>query len=152
MGSWGDVVAEAPELAAKVEARFAAHEHAVLGTVRRDGSPRLSGTETTFKDGQLWLGSMAGARKADDVRRDPRIALHSATADADLAGGDAKVSGVAEEITDDATRAAVVEGAPGPFVLWRIDVREVALVEVASDHLVISSWHQGRGFRQVDRY
>jgi hypothetical protein len=152
VGSWADVVADASELAAKVEARFAAHKHAVLGTVRRDGGPRLSGTETTFRDGELWLGSMDGARKVDDIRRNPRMALHSATADADLAGGDAKVTGLAEEITDEATRAAVVDGAPGPFVLWRIDVLEVALVEVATDHLVISSWHQGRGVRQVDRY
>jgi hypothetical protein len=152
MASWADVVTEAPELAAKVEARFATHKHAVLGTIRRDGGPRLSGTETTFKHGELWVGSMDEARKVDDVRRDPRVALHSATADADLAGGDAKVTGRAEEITDEATRAAVVEGAPGAFVLWRIDLREVALVEVATDHLVITSWHEGRGLAQVDRY
>src|SRR5918997_6790065 len=71
VASWGEVAAEAPELAAAVEARFAAHKHAVLGTLRRDGGPRLSGTETTFKDGELWLGSMEPARKVDDIRRDP---------------------------------------------------------------------------------
>jgi Pyridoxamine 5'-phosphate oxidase len=151
MAPWRDVVAEAPELAKKVEARFAVHKHAVLGTLRRDGAPRLSGTETTFKDGELWLGSMEPARKADDVRRDPRLALHSATADADLKGGDAKISGRAEEITDEATRAAVVQGAPGAFVLWRIDVEEVALVEVASNRLWVTSWHEGRGVTTVDR-
>ena len=152
MASWREVAAEAPELAAAVEARFAAHKHAVLGTLRRDGGPRLSGTETTFKDGELWLGSMDEARKVHDLRRDPRLALHSATADADLVGGDAKVTGRAEEIRDDATRAAVVDGAPGPFVLFRIDVTEVALVEVAGDHLVITAWHEGRGVTAVDRY
>ena len=151
MASWGDVRAQAPELAEAVQARFAAHLHAVLGTLRRDGGPRLSGTETTFKDGQLWLGSMDHARKADDLRRDPRMALHSATADPELAGGDAKITGRAEEVTDDATRAAVVEGSPGPFVLFRIDVTEVALVEVAGDRLVITSWHEGRGVSRVER-
>ena len=151
MASWADVTAAAPELAAAVEARFAAHRHAVLGTLRRDGAPRLSGTETTFKDGELWLGSMEPARKADDVRRDPRLALHSATADPDLVGGDAKISGRAEEVTDEAIRTAVVEGAPGAFVLWRIDVAEVALVEVAGDRLVISSWREGRGLSRVER-
>jgi hypothetical protein len=151
MAPWRDVVAEAPDLAKKVEARFAAHKHAVLGTLRRDGGPRLSGTETTFKDGELWLGGMDPSRKAADLRRDPRLALHSATADAELVGGDAKVTGRAEEIADEETRTAVV-GDPGPFVLFRVDVTEVALVEVAGDHLVITSWHEGRGLRSVDRY
>jgi predicted pyridoxine 5'-phosphate oxidase superfamily flavin-nucleotide-binding protein len=153
MASWGDVRTEAPELADAVRARFAAHRHAVLGTLRRDGGPRLSGTETTFTDdGHLWLGSMDAARKVDDLRRDPRLALHSATADAELVGGDAKIAGRASEVTDEATRAAVVQGAPGPFVLFRVDVTEVVLVEVAGDHLVITSWHEGRGLTKVDRY
>jgi hypothetical protein len=152
VASWADVRAEATELADKVESRFAAHRHAVLGSVRRDGSPRLSGTETTFKDGELWLGSMDDARKVDDLRRDPRLALHSTTADPDMVGGDAKIGGRAEEITDEATRAAVVDGEPGPFVLFRVDVTELVLVEVATDHLVITSWHEGRGLASVDRY
>jgi hypothetical protein len=152
VASWADVRTEAPELAGAVEARFAAHRHAVLGTVRRSGAPRLSGTETTFKDGELWLGSMDAARKVDDLRRDPRLALHSTTADPEMVGGDAKITGRAEEITDEATRSAVVDGAPGPFVLFRVDVTELALVEVATDHLVITLWHEGRGVASVDRY
>jgi hypothetical protein len=152
MASWKDVAAEAPDLAARVQARFAEHKHAVLGTLRGDGSPRLSGTETTFKDGELWLGSMDPARKADDLGRDPRLALHSATADPEMVGGDAKVTGRAVEVTDDATKAAVVEGDPGPFRLFRVDISELALVEVTSDHLVITSWREGRGVRSVDRY
>jgi hypothetical protein len=152
MASWREVVAEAPELAAAAEARFAAHKHAVLGTLRRDGAPRLSGTETIFKDGELWLGSMDPARKVDDLRRDPRLALHSATADAELVGGDAKVTGLAEEVTDETTRAAVVGEGPGPFALLRVDVTGVALVEVATDHLVITSWREGGGVSSIDRY
>lgn len=151
MAWWGDVRAAAPDLAGKVEARFAAHRHAVLGTLRRDGGPRLSGTETTFTGDELWLGSMDRARKVDDLRRDPRLALHSATADEELVGGDAKITGRAEEVTDEATRAAVVEGSPGPFVLFRVDVTEVALVEVAGDRLVITSWHPDRGVTRVER-
>jgi len=151
VASWEDVRAEAPELAEAVQARFAAHRHAVLGTLRRDGGPRLSGTETTFKDGELWLGSMDPARKVDDLRRDPRLALHSATADPELVGGDAKIIGRAEEIIDEAARAAVVEGSPGAFVLFRVDVTAVATVEVADERLVITSWHEGRGVSKVDR-
>jgi hypothetical protein len=68
-----------------------------------------------------------------------------------MVGGDAKVTGRAVEVTDDATKAAVVEGGPGPFRLFRVDISELALVEVASDHLVITSWREGRGVRSVDR-
>jgi hypothetical protein len=95
---------------------------------------------------------MAGARKSADLKRDGRLALHSATVDPDLADGDAKIGGRAVEVRDEATRAAVVPEAPGAFDLFRIDVAEVVLVRVATDHLVIESWHEGVGLRQVDRY
>ena len=65
----------------------------MLATLRRDGSPRISGIEVTFADGQLWLGMMPDSRKALDLQRDPRFALHSAPLDADLKDGDAKISG-----------------------------------------------------------
>ncbi|WP_018786704.1 pyridoxamine 5'-phosphate oxidase family protein [Micromonospora sp. CNB394] len=77
---WSDLVAAEPGFAARVRARFAVRKHGTMATLRRDGSPRISGTEFDFgDDGQLRLGSMAGAVKALDLRRDPRVALHSPT-------------------------------------------------------------------------
>ena len=70
MPSWNEVERAAPQLAAVVQARFDAYRHKILGTLRADGSPRLSGIETTFKDGELWLGMMPDSRKAQDLRRD----------------------------------------------------------------------------------
>ena len=81
MASWSEVEAAAPELAARARAALDAHKHKVLATLRRDGSPRLSGIEATIVDGELWLGMMPGSRKAMDLRRDPRLALHSASVD-----------------------------------------------------------------------
>ena len=81
MVSWQQVLDEAPEFAATVQARFEIRKHATMATLRKDGSPRISGTEVEFEDGQLRLGSMPGALKARDLRRDPRIALHSPTDD-----------------------------------------------------------------------
>jgi len=60
---------------------FDAHKHKTLATLRKDGSPRISGIEVDFVDGDLWLGAMWQSRRALDLRRDPRFALHSATAD-----------------------------------------------------------------------
>jgi hypothetical protein len=159
MPSWDQIVREAPELAAAVHARFDANRHKVLGTLRADGSPRLSGIEVTFRDGELWLGMMPDSLKAHDLRRDPRLALHSATVDPELVEGDARISGRAVEATEPGAMTALVEddarhedGAPAGHV-FRVDVTELMLIKIGdpADHLVIESWHEGRGVERVER-
>src|SRR5262249_2888142 len=70
-----------PEFAQRVRALFDARRHKTIATLRTDGSPRISGIEAVFEDGELVFGSMPNARKGADLRRDPRFALHSATVD-----------------------------------------------------------------------
>lgn len=145
MSSWSEVTAAAPELAAAGEARFRAAKHHVVATLRRDGSPRVSGTEVEVGDGELRLGSMWQAVKARDLRRDGRFALHANPGDGSMAGGDAKVSGVAVEVPDH-------EGT-GTSHLFRLDVREVVLTSVHPDRdrLVIETWRPDEGYRRVER-
>src|SRR3712207_5674427 len=82
MASWAEVERTAPELAALVRSAFGRGKHATMATLRADGGPRISGTEAEFSaDGELRIGSMSGAVKAQDLQRDPRMALHSPTAD-----------------------------------------------------------------------
>jgi hypothetical protein len=159
MPRWDEVVRGAPELAAAVQARFEAHRHKVLGTLRADGSPRLSGIEVTFRDGELWLGMMPDSRKAFDLRRDPRLALHSATVDPELLEGDARISGRAVEVTGAGAMTALVEGdvrhedgAPAGHV-FLVDIAELMLIMIGdpADHLVIESWHEGRGVERIER-
>src|SRR6476469_6609919 len=96
--------AAGPELAERVQTLFDAQKHKTMATLRKDGSPRISGTETTFRDGELYIGSMWQALKARDLQRDPRFALHSATFDPDNDWpGEGKVAGMAVEILDEAT-------------------------------------------------
>jgi hypothetical protein len=167
MASWDEVTAAAPDLAGRARALFDAHRHKVLATLRNDGSPRVSGIEANFSRGDLWLGMMPGSRKALDLRRDPRLALHCATVDPpdDPAKfeGDAKLAGRAEEITDPARVRAIVsaEGQaageappePGSFHLFRVDVTELVLTRVGDppDHLVIEVWREGEGVRRMQR-
>jgi len=156
MASWDEVSKAAPELSAAVQRVFDAHIHKVLASLRRDGAPRVSGTEVSFRDGEVWLGSMPDALKARDLQRDPRCALHSTPSDAEMTGGDAKIAGRAVEITDRAALEAMRsdEQPPGPFHLFRVDVNEVVMITLAGDppdHLVIESWHEGRGVRRVER-
>jgi hypothetical protein len=155
MPSWAEFEAEAPELAASVRERLDAHKHKTIATLRRDGSPRISGTETQFRDGELWIGSMWRALKALDLRRDPRFALHSGSDEPDDWSGDAKLAGVVEEITDP-ERVRELNGAAaeaGPSHLFRLDLHEVSTVDLNDDRtaLVIRIWTPGEGVREIER-
>jgi hypothetical protein len=160
MTTWDEITADAPDLAAKVQARFEATGLGFIATVRKDGSPRISGIEPLFADGQLWLGMMDGSLKARDLLRDPRFALHSASVDKQVADGDAKVNGRALLASAETTEAfrklfAAHNGAeppPGPFHLFTADVTEMSFLLPAGDHLVIESVAAGSEPKRVDRY
>ncbi|MGH2949022.1 MAG: pyridoxamine 5'-phosphate oxidase family protein [Solirubrobacteraceae bacterium] len=155
MPSWTDFEAAAPELAERVRERLDAHTHKTLATVRRDGSPRVSGTETVIKDGELWIGSMWQARKARDLQHDPRFALHSGSDDPPDWTGDAKLAGVVEEITAP-ERVRAINGSAagaGPSHLFRLDLREVSTVGLddARKAIVIRVWTPEHGVRTITR-
>jgi hypothetical protein len=160
MATWEELAAQAPDLATATKAVLEQHKHKVIATLRRDGSPRVSGNEVRFIDGDVWLGMMPGSMKALDLLRDPRVAVHGATADPELTDGDAKLAGRAIRETDPARIRAAVMGADGDgdpdldAVVFRLDVTEVVLTRIGdpADHLVIESWHEGRGRSRVDRY
>ena len=155
MASWAEFEAAAPELAGKVRASLDAHTHKTLATLRRDGSPRISGTETNFVDGELWIGSMWQALKARDLQRDPRFALHSGSDDPPEWSGDAKLAGIAEEITDPELVSAIngEAAAAGASHLFRLDLREVSTVGVDEERkaLVIEVWTPEGGVRTIKR-
>ena len=120
-------------------------KHLTMATLRRDGSPRISGTEVQFKDGDLTIGSMTGAVKAMDLRRDGRVAIHGPTHDPAKSGtwrGEAKVAGRAVPIP-----------AEGDAHFFRIDIEEVVITGLnkAKDRLVIESWKPARGVSRVER-
>jgi Pyridoxamine 5'-phosphate oxidase len=155
MSSWSEFEAEAPALAERVRARLEARKHKTIATVRGDGSPRISGTESEIKDGELWIGSMWEARKARDLQRDPRFALHGGSDDPPGWTGDAKVAGVAEEIVDPERVREINEGSapPGPSHLFRLDLHEVSTVELNDSRtaLVIEVWTPEGGIRTIKR-
>ncbi len=155
MARWQDVIDSAPEFAQRVQALFDAHRHKTMATLRKDGSPRISGIEMQFKDGDIWFGSMKPARKAQDLARDPRLAIHSPSEDPGsdpLAWpGDAKLSGRAVEITDPEVLKKLL-GPPGSRA-YRVDISEVVLTRVGGmDHLVIELWTPNRGLTTQKRY
>ncbi|HKB34624.1 MAG TPA: pyridoxamine 5'-phosphate oxidase family protein [Candidatus Dormibacteraeota bacterium] len=147
MASWGEFETANPEFASRVRSLLTSRKHLTMATLRRDGSPRISGTEIEFADGQLGIGSMPGAVKALDLRRDPRVAIHGPTEDPpelNSAGwkGEAKIAGTATEVDS---------GTPAHRFL--IDVREAVITRLneAGNRLVVESWTQARGYRVRER-
>jgi Pyridoxamine 5'-phosphate oxidase len=158
MARWADIEAAEPEFAAAVQAKFDAYRHKVMATLRKDGSPRVSGIEVTFSDGDVWFGSMPGARKLADLARDPRLALHCTSddppEDPTLWSGDAKLSGRAVEVNEPERLKSMGDGSGGDEVsghLFRVDISEVVLTKVADppDHLAIRVWTPESGLRQL---
>jgi len=160
--SWAEFAGQAPEMAAFARERLEAHRHRLMATLRADGSPRISGIELIIHAGELWIGSMPAARKIDDLRRDPRLAIHSGSDDPPGFQGDARLSGeaifVGDEPGKDAFKAAweAVMGSfpPGPFELIRLSITEASTVREAEtrDHLVIEAWRPGQPVRRIERY
>ena len=141
MATWQQFADAAPDLAAAVRARLAATKHHVLATLRKDGAPRVSGTEVDLtEDGHLRLGSMSEALKGKDLKRDGRFALHANPGDGSMDGGDAKLSGLATALPG-----------PGPDDAFELDLREVVLTTVENDELVIRLWTPEGGAREVRR-
>lgn len=152
MASWKSFEQEAPDMAAKVEARLRAHKHHVMATLRVDGSPRVSGTEVELFDGEAYVGSMWRAQKALDLLRDSRLAVHSNPGEETMEGGDAKFSASATDIPDghaakERLRDEVTP--PEPFHLFRLDLHDVVLTEVDHEEnaLFVHLWRPGQAVR-----
>ncbi|MDQ3851062.1 MAG: pyridoxamine 5'-phosphate oxidase family protein [Actinomycetota bacterium] len=158
MACWGEIARTAPEFAARARRRLDSRIHKTIATLRTDGSPRISGIETFFAEDDLWVGSMPNARKALDLLRDARFALHSGSVDPPEWEGDAKLSGRAEEVTEPDRRLAIfrTRGSDPPSPdshLFRLDIHEAVLVGLndAGDRLVVELWRPGREVKRIER-
>ncbi|MEV0170686.1 pyridoxamine 5'-phosphate oxidase family protein [Streptomyces sp. NPDC050803] len=153
--NWGTFTTAEPDLAKTVEERFGAFTHHILATLRKDGSPRTTGLEVRFLNGELWLGMMPNSLKALDLLRDPRFALQAnpggGTA---MGGGDVRIAGRAIEVTDPLVKAGYSEEVepPEPFHLFRTELTEVVRTYVEDDkYLVVQVWKPGEPVRTIKR-
>jgi hypothetical protein len=149
MASWAEFASAEPGLASRVAERFGIRKHKTLATLRKDGSPRISGIEVEFANGELFLGMMPGSRKLRDLERDPRLAIHSPTDDpppGNPAGwpGEAKIAGQAVDVSDSPDAGGR---------RFRIDITEAVLTHLneGGDQLVVESWRPGKGSTRLER-
>jgi hypothetical protein len=153
--SWKAIVQAEPHFVSRVRRLMDAGRHKTIATLRVDGSPRISGIECEFTETDLRFGSMAGARKAADLERDPRFALHGPTLHPEVGKekewpSEAKVAGRAlradPKHTDDVNDRASGE----TFIA---DITEVVITALNDDatKLILESWTPNRGLQRVER-
>jgi hypothetical protein len=167
MATWTDFAAQAPEIAEVAERRLAATGLMMLATLRTDGFPRISPVEPVLADGRLalhegrlWMGMMVDATKSRDLRRDGRLALHTATADKMVSEGDVKMWGVATEVTDRDTLARFSDDIfasvghrfeVGTFDAFEVDLLGASAVAVRDDTMFVTTWRPGAGVTVTEK-
>ena len=95
---WAEFAAASPKLAALGEERMEKHGLILLGSLRRDGSPRITPVEPLLVDGELELGMMWQSKKALDLLRDPRCQVHTVVTDRNGTEGEFKLWGRARDL------------------------------------------------------
>jgi hypothetical protein len=150
MIKWAELETNYPDFSSRVAIRFLAHRHHVLASLRPDGSPRVSGINLFFNDGEMWFGSMTGSQKTRDLLRDPRCAVHSAPLSETLESGDVKINGVASRLSRE--QALLWQpGSPHDGDYFALLLTHVSLVTVRNEKLVIEMWDTSHGLRIVER-
>ncbi|HEX6230906.1 MAG TPA: pyridoxamine 5'-phosphate oxidase family protein [Actinomycetota bacterium] len=154
---WGEFEESCPEIAAAARERFERDQLVLVGTLRADGSPRISPCEVDLAAGRLFLGMMWRSRKALDALRDPRVVVHSVARDTDGAEGDVKLYGLAADERDPEVRRAFreairarIDWAPEEpdYHCFSLDVREAGYVRFGPDPVALA-WDAERGLRRL---
>lgn len=143
---WRDLEAAAPEIARLGKERLDGAGVALLGTLRKDGSPRISPVEPYLTQGYLLFGAMSWSLKTRDLLRDPRCVLHSAISGPDSGEGELKLYGRATE-ADEQIRNGCREG------WWMKTTAEAASVfSLGIDQATFISWDTEHGEMTVKRW
>ena len=106
-------------------------------------------------DEHLLLGMMWRSRKALDLLRDDRVAVHSTVSDRDGTEGDFKIYGMAEEVVDRALREAYADAIEAridwrpadPYHLFAVDIRSSGFVVFGEERYALA-WNPEQGLRR----
>ena len=157
---WAAFKKEASEIASSAEMLIEKSGVILLGTIRKDGSPRISPVEPFIVDGELQLGMMPRSLKALDLRRDPRCTIHSAVSDRMARDGEFKLHGHAVEVRDPEKRRryekALLENIGWSpegmdYPLYSIEIASAAFFVNLDDERIVKRWRAGerpQEFRQ----
>lgn len=158
MITFAELADRAPAISASITERFVAARIGLLGTVRADGSPRVSPIEVALFEGGLFVGMMPGSHKRRDVARDARVCLLTPVSDHTDIGGEGKLFGVLEQVGDPerAERILRHHAAGGEFdpesiagsPMFEMLISGAAWQRVIDDAWTASSWNETDGLRE----
>jgi hypothetical protein len=151
MATWQQFRDEAPEMAGMADARLKETGLVLVGTLRKDGWPRISPDEPVVMDGTLYLGMMPRSTKSLDLRRDPRVLVHTVVSDRGGKEGEAKLYGYARSIdgADERERygaalfAQIGWRPEGDFDLFAVDIEQAAIQRFDDGLQTTSVWRPG---------
>lgn len=155
--AWGDFAVAAPSLARTGRDRLDRAGIALLGTLREDGSPRISPVEPVFAEEHLLIGVMPWSLKARDLVRDSRCVLHSAVGALDAGESEFKLYGRALDVDDEVRKARAdawwVSRPRGDARVLSLSVEQAALVEwdLHRGEMTLTRWAPERGTSRVMR-
>ena len=155
MARWRTFEAEDPLMAAFAREQFEQSAVALVGTIRSDGSPRISSVQPSVVGGDLYLGMMWRSRKALDLVRDPRMVLRNAICTNTGNERELTLRGRANDVRDPEARRRFVAAVSATtawhepdFHLFAVDILGGALVEYGGGEQTVRLWPQRREFRR----
>lgn len=158
--NWSEFTQAAPELARLAQERIEKTGLALIGTIRRDGTPRISPIEPAVFEGHLLLGMMYHSRKALDLLRDPRCLLHTIIIDKEGTEGEVKLRGRAVDVTDAGLRERHAQDTfertgwrpEEPFHLFSLDIEHAAFVQYhGGERQTVKTWRAGGSVQEKTR-
>ncbi len=164
MTTWKEFAQAAPRIAEIFLRRHAATGNlCMLGTLRSDGFPRISPVEPRIFEGQLAVVGMPDTTKFNDLARDPRFCLHTATVDTHVKDGDAQALRHSHQPAGHRAaptiRAQQLYDDTGFDLRGRefdqfyvADITVGSAVEVGDGHLDVTIWKPGEAERVVRKH
>jgi len=154
---WSELERQQPRLAALGRERLIEPGVVLVGTIRRDGMPRISPVEPLLWDGEFWLSMLHGSFKAADLIRDSRVLVHGIVTSRDGSAGEYKVRGRAimedsldrqRGYADEVTARMGWKPEPGRFHLFRVDIADVTFIryEDETGDQFVARWPDGLEF------
>jgi hypothetical protein len=154
--TWGNLEASAPEIARLGKERLDQARVALLGTLRKDGSPRISPVEPYLSQGHLLFGAMSWSLKARDLLRDSRCVLHSAVTGPDNGEGELKLYGRAVQADDevrDGCQGWWTERRRNTATVFALNIEQGAFVswDTERGQMIVRRWSPQRGYSKNTR-
>jgi predicted pyridoxine 5'-phosphate oxidase superfamily flavin-nucleotide-binding protein len=101
--TWEEFERAAPEIAAHGRELLERFQFVLVGTLTKDGSPRVTPVEAYVVDGRLLVNMIPNSLKARDLLRDPRVYVHAPVTSKE-GSPEFKLAGRAEVLEDETLR------------------------------------------------